>query len=110
MDEKMKPHWDVDRRELTVAGKVIKRFRRPSQNQERLLTTFEEEGWGAKIFDPLPYDADNDAKHRLRDTVYHLNCHHETKGLLRFHTDGTGEAVLWELRHIYGTQVGEIGV
>ena len=103
MDQEMKPHWDADRRELTVAGKVIKRIRRPSSNQERILAIFEEDGWPPKLDDPLP--GNPDAKHRLRDTVYHLNHDHVTKDIISFHTDGTGEAVLWELRHTYGTQV-----
>lgn len=103
MAEELKPHWDADRRELTVTGKLIKRFRRPSENQERLLTVFEEEGWGVKILDPLPFEPISDPKHRLRDTVYHLNKHHITKDIIRFHTDGTGEVVLWELRHMFGT-------
>lgn len=108
MNENPKPHWDADRRELIVANTVIKRFRRPSQNQEKLLATFEEEGWGTKIYDPLPGNADS--KHRLRDTVYHLNRHHLKKGVLHFSTDGTGEAVLWELRHIFGTHIDDTEV
>ena len=80
MDEKVKPHYDTARRELTVAGKLIKRFRRPSKNQVGLLMAFEEEGWPEMIFDPLPGEANVDAKHRLRDTVYHLNVMVHTLG------------------------------
>jgi hypothetical protein len=92
----MKPVWNPIRREVTLNGAVIKRFRRPAQNQIRLLEAFQEDGWPEFIDDPLPPEGDIAPKHRLRGTVYHLNKNHITKGLIRFHTDGTGQGVLWE--------------
>src|SRR5262245_43464586 len=48
-----RPCWDSSRRELTLRGTVVKRYRVPAQNQERILATFEEEGWPDHIDDPL---------------------------------------------------------
>lgn len=89
------PHWNPARRELTLGGMVIKRFRQRAGNQERVLMAFEEEGWPQKVLDPLPPNGETHPKRRLQDTVYHLNRHHINKGLIRFEMDGTGEAVLW---------------
>jgi hypothetical protein len=89
------PRWDAQRRELTIAGHVVKRFRLPAPNQESILTAFEEEGWPLRILDPLPPKFEMDCKRRLHETIKTLNRHHMVK-IIRFCGDGTGQGVLWE--------------
>ncbi len=89
------PHWDNDLRRLMFRGKIIKLFRNPSKNQERVLRAFDKDQWPVRMDDPLPAD-DVPAKIRLHDTIKSLNRHQRTEGLLRFHGDGTGEGILWE--------------
>jgi hypothetical protein len=92
----LKPCWNPTRRELSLAGLVVKRFRVPARNQETILGVFEEEGWAEHIHDPLPVTHDIDAPTRLHDAINRLNrC--QINPLLRFHGDGKGTGVLWEL-------------
>jgi hypothetical protein len=92
----LKPRWDTTRRELSLAGRIVKRFRVPARNQETILSVFEEEGWTAHIHDPLPVTHEIDAPTRLHDAINRLNrC--QINPLLRFHGDGTGTGVFWDL-------------
>lgn len=92
----LKPRWDAVRRELSLAGRIVKRFRVPARNQETILSVFEEEGWAEHIHDPLPVTQDIDAPTRLHDAINRLNrC--QINPLLRFHGDGKGTGVFWEL-------------
>ncbi len=92
----LKPRWDATRRELSLAGLIVKRFRVPARNQETILGVFEEEGWAEHIHDPLPVIHDVDAPTRLHDAINRLNrC--QMNALLRFHGDGKGTGVFWEL-------------
>ena len=92
----LKPRWDAIRRELSLAGRIVKRFRVPARNQETLLSVFEEESWAEHIHDPLPVTHDVDAPTRLHDAINRLNrC--QINPLLRFHGDGKGTGVFWEL-------------
>jgi hypothetical protein len=91
-----KPRWDTTRRELSLAGRIVKRFRVPARNQETILSVFEEEGWAEHIHDPLPVTHEIDAPTRLHDAINRLNrC--QINPLLRFHGDGKGTGVFWEL-------------
>ena len=54
--------WDPERRELHVAGLIVKRFKWPAVNQEAILTAFAEEGWPPRIDDPLPPHPEQDSK------------------------------------------------
>jgi hypothetical protein len=91
-----KPRWDVTRRELSLSGLIVKRFRVPARNQETILSVFEEEGWAEHIHDPLPVTQDIDAPTRLHDAINRLNrC--QMNPLLRFHGDGKGTGVFWQL-------------
>jgi hypothetical protein len=92
----VKPRWDAIRRELSLAGLIVKRFRVPARNQETILGVFEEEGWTAHIHDPLPVTHDIDAPTRLHDAINRLNGR-QINPLLRFHGDGKGTGVFWEL-------------
>jgi hypothetical protein len=92
-----KPIWRSDLHELHFNGTVVKRFKLPARNQELILAAFEEEGWPARIDDPLPPNGDLDPRQRLRNTIVTLN-RHQLAPLLHFRCDGTGCGVQWELR------------
>lgn len=89
------PHWDHLRKELRMSGEIVKRFRWPAPNQELVIEVFSEEGWPARIVDPLPPEFGVDPKRRLGDTIKGLNRNHENM-IIRFRGDGTGEGVLWD--------------
>jgi hypothetical protein len=91
----LKPRWDQDRRELWFGGCLCKRYRQPAKNQETILAAFEEDGWPARIDDPLPGTAEGDPGQRLADAVRALN---ENKGCIDFEKDGTSAGVLWKIR------------
>jgi hypothetical protein len=94
--ERTKPRWDAIRRELTLGGVIVKRFRVPARNQETILTVFEEEDWVEHIHDPLPLTQNIDAPTRLHDAINRLN-RSQINPLLRFHGDGKGTGVFWTL-------------
>jgi hypothetical protein len=95
-----KPRWNPMRRELSLAGLIVKRFRVPARNQETILSVFEEEGWTEHIHDPLPVNHNIDGPTRLHDAINRLNrC--QINPLLRFHGDGKGTGVFWELCQPY---------
>lgn len=89
------PHWDAEKRELRIDGKMVKRFKWRAENQEIVLCAFQEEGWPSRIDDPLPPHAEQDSKRRLSDTIKCLN-RKQTHELIHFRGDGTGEGVVWE--------------
>jgi len=89
------PQWDQQCRVLRVGQCVVKQFRRPSPNQERVFAAFQEEDWPHRIDDPLPPQGEQEPKCRLHDTIKWLNRHQEHR-LIRFLGDGTGEGVCWE--------------
>jgi hypothetical protein len=92
-----KPRWSSTQRELSLDGLLVKRFRVPAQNQEMILGAFQEEGWPKHVDDPLPVRRDIDPRTRLHDVINRLNgC--QRNPLLRFHGNGTGTGVFWELR------------
>lgn len=90
------PRWDRDRQELRVGSVVVKQYKVPAANQERVLAAFEEEGWPVHVDDPLPPSGELDPKRRLHDTINSLNRNHKVS-LIRFFGDGSGEGVRWEL-------------
>lgn len=89
-----RPLWDADRRELRHGGLVVKRFRQPAKNQEAVLAAFQEDGWPARIDNPLAGTDETEGVKRLHDAVRKLN--QQPQRLLRFSSDGRGEGVLWE--------------
>jgi hypothetical protein len=96
IDALLKPFWDRARRELSLYGKVVKRYLVPARNQQVILGAFEEEGWPQHIDDPLPVSLDIDPRTRLHDAIHRLNsC--QTNRLLRFRGNGAGTGVAWEL-------------
>ena len=91
------PHWDHERHVLSVGNRVVKQFRVPSPNQEAVLHAFQRDDWPPYIADPLPaVSAPRHAKVRLHDTIKCLNARQKNR-LVRFHGDGQGMGVLWEL-------------
>lgn len=88
------PRWDPNRRELWLDGMLVKRFRQPAPNQEKILSAFQEEGWPPSIDDPLSQNPEQNPKRRLNQTIRNLNRFHQTS-LIRFGGDGTGECVMW---------------
>jgi hypothetical protein len=88
-----RPRWDSQRRELHFRGQVVKRYRQPAKNQERILQEFQEAEWPDRIDDPLPGDS-NDPHQRLADAIRGLN----DNDAIRFERDGTGEGILWRAK------------
>ena len=89
------PIWDRQRRELRIGRVLIKRFCVPAENQEIILSAFEEEAWPAHIDDPLPPAAEIDPKRRLHSAIQCLNRNQKAR-LLHFHGDGYGRGIRWE--------------
>jgi hypothetical protein len=89
------PRWDVNRRQLWRCGVLIKQYRVPALNQETVLCAFEEEGWPARIDDPLPQVKDQDPRSRLRETIRSLN-RNQSNPLIQFQGDGNGTGILWD--------------
>jgi hypothetical protein len=94
--ETLKPTWDRERQELRVGNIVVKQFKVPAGNQERILAAFQEEDWPLRIDDPLPPATDQDSKRRLHDTINSLN-RNQKQPLIHFLGDGTGQGIRWEL-------------
>lgn len=90
-----RPRWDRERQELRVGDVIVKQFKVPAANQERILAAFEEDGWPVRIDDPLPPASDQEPKRRLHDTINSLN-RNQKRHLLRFIGDGTGQGIRWE--------------
>lgn len=90
------PRWDAERRELRVGDVLVKKFKVPARNQELVLTAFAEERWPVRIDDPLPPRLEVDPKRRLVETISRLNRNQKHR-VLRFHGDGHGEGISWEL-------------
>ncbi len=94
--EKLVPRWDRQRQELRVGPYLVKQFKVPAANQERILAAFEEDGWPVKIDDPLPPHPEQDPKRRLHDTINSLNRNQKYR-VLRFTGDGSGQGIRWSL-------------
>ena len=99
---KPSPTWDDQRHELRVGSVVIKQFKWRASNQETILNAFEEEQWPPRIDDPLPQDPEIDPKRRLNDAIKSLNRRQKTP-ILRFHGDGSGQGIYWELVSVSGS-------
>ncbi|MGY8750076.1 MAG: hypothetical protein ACKVHR_18705 [Pirellulales bacterium] len=90
------PVWDRARRELRLGNKLIKCFKWPAENQERVLDEFEDNGWPSHISDPLESHDSICPKRRLHDTIKCLN-RKQINGLIKFRGDGTGLGVLLQI-------------
>lgn len=90
-----RPVWDAERRILSWNQRTVKQFKWHAINQETVLAAFEEEGWRARIDDPLSPHPEQDSKRRLSDTIKCLNRKQQNR-LVHFRGDGTGEGIVWE--------------
>jgi hypothetical protein len=91
------PRFETENRLLSWGRHVVKKFARPSRNQELILCSAEELGWPPRFDDPLPPCGGTNPKTRLHDTIKCLNRHQRCP-FVRFRGDGTGRQILWELR------------
>ncbi|MFK7766069.1 MAG: hypothetical protein AB8B55_02420 [Mariniblastus sp.] len=91
-----RPVWDRQRRELRLGDVVVKRFKWPAENQERVLNAFEDLGWPNHIEDPLVEHPTICAKRRLHDTLKCLN-RKQIREMIKFRGDGTGRGVRLEI-------------
>jgi hypothetical protein len=85
------PRWNKERGELSLDGKVIRKFRSitVAHRVVAILDAFEECGWCERIDNPLP----SGDPHQMREAIYSLNNDLE---LIRFNADGTATGVRWE--------------
>jgi hypothetical protein len=83
-------------RELWLGDSLVKRFRQPSRCQESILLEFQRVGWPRSIDNPLPYDAEQEPKDRLRQAIHRLNLHQKNNRIY-FEANGTGERICWKL-------------
>jgi hypothetical protein len=94
-DSSQLPFWDVARRVLEFHDKIVKHFKWQAANQEIILSAFQEEGWPARIDDPLhplPMLAE---KRRLSDSIRSLN-RNQLHSLIHFRGDGSGQGIVWD--------------
>jgi hypothetical protein len=91
-----KPRWVAKKRELWVGNQLVKRIARNAKNQSLILDVFEEEGWVESIDDPMSGGTHAQRRKRLKNVVARLNRSQIVR-LLRFHLNGTGDGVRWEL-------------
>jgi hypothetical protein len=75
----------------------VKKFKRPAENQELILSVFEEEGWPETIDDPLSATSGVCSRRRLVEAVKRLNRHQE-QPLIRFSADTTHARIYWGSR------------
>jgi hypothetical protein len=89
----VKPFWDGVLRKLWFRGVLVKEFRQPAANQERVLDAFQAANWADWIPDPLDPSEEVDCQDRLHNTVKRLN--RQTNGLLHFSCDGRACGIRW---------------
>ncbi len=83
-----KPAFDPVSRQLSYRGEILRLFKRPAENQERIVKAFHEDRWPTRIDDPLQ-------KGKLNQTIRDLNRSLKQPSI-RFRADGRGEGVIWE--------------
>jgi hypothetical protein len=84
------------RRQLLVLGCLVREYSFPAMNQEIVLNSFEEQQWAQRIVNPFVGHGAQNAKKRQHNTLDRLN-RNQVNPLLRFHGDGTGLGITWEL-------------
>lgn len=91
-----KPRWDGVK--LYWGDRVIRYYRDEAGNQRAILAAFQEDGWPARIDDPLSPKGfyDNTPQNRLRHTVKDLNNGLAKPSPIVFETDSGGKAVVWK--------------
>lgn len=86
----VRPVWDKNVGTLEYQGVVVRSVRRSATLIRTILDDFQEQGWPARLGNPLPGGADSK---KLRDAISTLN-----KGLdaIKFFADGTATGILWQ--------------
>jgi len=87
------PRYRARLRELWLRGRRIYKFSRPAPDLELLLSVFEEDHWAQRVLNPFGGPA-HQAHESLHNAVTRLNRRIKQ---IRFHLDGTGKGVLWQL-------------
>lgn len=87
------PSWHKVRGELSLGGKVIRRFRstKVAHRAVAILDAFEACGWCEHIENPLK----SGDEHQMREAIYSLN---KRLKRIRFKSDGTSAGIRWERR------------
>jgi hypothetical protein len=87
--------WQGAKHTLYWCGRLVKHFRRDAPLQEAVLDAFENLHW----VDLLPISSLAEqlgrSKKKLQTTIKNLN--RNVRPLLRFHLEGSGTRVAWEL-------------
>lgn len=91
-----KPHWDSKQRELWLGDQLVKRFAVHATNQCLLMAVFQEEDWPVLVLDPFPGGTHRVKRKRLNNVIERLNKGHAVS-LIRFHSNGNGDGVWWEI-------------
>ena len=94
-EDRKRPFWDSETRQLKVGRRLVKRLTRPAPTLELVLQAFQEMDWPAHLDDPLPPEHGLDPRQRLHDTIKRLN-HCQRPLTLRFLGDGSGRGIIWE--------------
>jgi hypothetical protein len=92
--EKPCPHWDHHSKELTLGGKLVKKFRRPAEAQELILECFQEDKWPVSIYNPFPNSGKLKAVERLHNAIKRLNGKQREEQIV-FWRGENGEKVYW---------------
>jgi hypothetical protein len=90
------PRWDADWRQLRLGEHVVKWFRRPAENQEWILASFQELNWSRLILDPLKVAPEIRSQDRLHFTIRNLNRAQKQPGV-HFSASNNGRAISWQL-------------
>lgn len=93
------PRWFEKEKELWWKGQLVLKFKRPAPLMDSLLRKFQRLKWPVDIRDPLPpLDPKKRKKshQRLHDLIKRMNRLLKGKGL-RFHGNGYGDGVSWEV-------------
>lgn len=89
------PHYDMETRELSVAGTVILCLRLQARNLTAVLSALELSGWKARVKRPLNGSPGGNDHHHLANAALSLNHH---QNLIEFSTDDG--AICWAWGHV----------
>jgi hypothetical protein len=89
--EPSRPRWDAAQGVLLYEDRVVRKVRpfKVATNIIQVLQAFETAGWPRQIEDPVRL-----GQQTLHETIRSLN---KALRIIRFHSDGTGERIRWEV-------------
>ena len=94
---RLTPRYNAEHRLFSWGAHLLKRYRQREGNQEKILAAAEELRWPALFDDPLPRPRNVDSHAHLRTTIGDLN-RRQKLAVVRFHVNGAGTKIGWELR------------